>query len=273
MIRIDIHNQAYRLVMPALDIGIPLNFQGPQPSSYGLPPATSRAYRDGQWVGDVREGGSCNFAEIRFTPHCNGTHTESVGHLSDTLFSIHEVLQDNFIPATVITISPQLPSQTTDSYDPAPAATDALITRALLEKALDGIGQEMIQALVIRTLPNPLDKRQWGYQDHLPPYFSLEAMTYIHEIGVTHLLVDLPSVDRLHDEGKLRNHRIFWQLPQEGHAVSADNPYAMERTITEFIFVPPSVADGHYVLDLQIAAFVSDAAPSRPRLYALEMLS
>ena len=36
-------------------------------------------------------------------------------------------------------------------------------------------------------------------------------MNYIVELGVKHLLVDFPSVDRLLDEGRLTCHNIFWK--------------------------------------------------------------
>ncbi|MBK9767712.1 MAG: hypothetical protein IPP63_12210 [Chloracidobacterium sp.] len=37
-------------------------------------------------------------------------------------------------------------------------------------------------------------------------------------------------------------------------------------TITELIYVPNEVSDGVYLLNLQIAPFATDAAPSRPML-------
>jgi hypothetical protein len=43
----------------------------------------------------------------------------------------------------------------------------------------------------------------------------------------------------------------------------------VNKTITEMIYVRDEVADGLYLLNLQIAPFVSDAAPSRPLLYPL----
>ena len=35
-------------------------------------------------------------------------------------------------------------------------------------------------------------------------------MEYIVSLGVKHLLVDIPSVDRLFDDGILSAHNIFW---------------------------------------------------------------
>jgi hypothetical protein len=36
------------------------------------------------------------------------------------------------------------------------------------------------------------------------------------------------------------------------------------------VFVPDYVAEGMYLLDLQLAPFVADATPSRPLLFALD---
>ena len=90
---------------------------------------------------------------------------------------------------------------------------------------------------------------------------------FMRELGVGHLLVDTPSVDRLFDEGKLSNHRIFWQI--EPGAFEVSNASLIQNTITELIYVPEQIADGNYLLNLQIAPFATDASPSRPLLFAL----
>jgi hypothetical protein len=102
----------------------------------------------------------------------------------------------------------------------------------------------------------------------VPPYFTVEAMRFIVECGFKHLLVDLPSVDRLYDRAKLANHRIFWNVEHGKFDVSSDS--RLNSTITELIYVPNEVEDGEYVLNLQIAPFESDASPSRPLLFKLK---
>jgi hypothetical protein len=46
----------------------------------------------------------------------------------------------------------------------------------------------------------------------------------------------------------------------------------MDCTITELAFVPDDVKDGLYLLNLQVAPFDNDAAPSRPLLFRLEAI-
>lgn len=90
-------------------------------------------------------------------------------------------------------------------------------------------------------------------------------MDYIVELGVTHLLVDLPSIDRIYDDGKLGNHRRFWNVEPGSFEVNAKT--RTNSTITELIYVPNEVPDGEYVLNLQIAPFAADASPSRPVIF------
>ena len=87
-----------------------------------------------------------------------------------------------------------------------------------------------------------------------PAFFTIDAMKYIVGIGVKHLLVDIPSVDRLFDDGILSAHNLFGKLMQN------HNDNSRSKTITEMIYVPNEIEDGNYLLNLQIAPFFSDAA-------------
>ena len=121
--------------------------------------------------------------------------------------------------------------------------------------------------MIIRTLPNELDKQSRHYnQDNQPAFFSREAILYLNELGVEHLLVDLPSIDRLHDDGLMTCHHLFWQVIESTHQPSPNS--LINKTITEMIYVDNQLSDGFYFLNLQIPAFVNDAAPSRPVLYS-----
>ena len=90
---------------------------------------------------------------------------------------------------------------------------------------------------------------------------DLIVFKMIREKGIEHLLIDLPSIDKEKDGGKLAAHKAFWNLPDEPR---------MQATITEFIYVPNRVKDGAYLLNLQTAPFVNDATPSRPLLFKLQ---
>ena len=246
------------------DISIALNFNGEQPNTYGVKKASSVPFRDNQFIGDTRKGGPCNFETYSFTPHCNGTHTECVGHVTDERISLIDSLNEELIPATVISVTP---SKTTESYIPKINNNDVLITKEDLQKCLCGVKSSFLKAVIIRTLPNSKLKLKRDYMKENSSFFSIEAMQYLVDLGVKHLLIDTPSVDRLFDDGCLTAHNIFWQTEKKNV-----NPDTREKTITEMIFVPDNINDGKYLLNLQIPAFVSDAAPSRPILYSIDEL-
>src|SRR5678816_1667442 len=121
-----------------IDISIPLNFNGPQPNAFGVEPATSKACAYGSLVGDTRLGGSVNFEQYTFIPHCNGTHTECVGHITNSRISVRDCLQDLLIRALLISISPQSASHTTEGCSVGSEDSDVVITRLDLEKAMFG---------------------------------------------------------------------------------------------------------------------------------------
>src|ERR1044072_2540530 len=254
-----------------IDLAIPLNFNGPQPNAYGADRAVSKPCEAGSLVGDTRQGGSCNFEQYTFIPHCNGTHTESIGHITKERVTILASLKDAFVPAILISVEPENAADTTDTYAPEKTPDDRLITRAGLENALKKppLGSARYTALIVRTLPNALpngdSKMTRDYMKEPAPFFSLEAIQYIAELGFEHLLVDLPSIDRAFDEGKLSAHRIFWNMPPGSQETDTEN--RIHRTVTEMIYVPNEAEDGSYFLNLQIAPFAADAAPSRPLLF------
>ena len=247
-----------------IDISIPLYFNGEQPNTYGVDKATSQAYQDGQFIGDTRKGGPCNFETYSFTPHCNGTHTECIGHITDKRVDILSSLNRSMIPSTIISVTPK---NTNENYTPDLNKEDLVITKEDLEIQLKGVNIELLKGIIIRTLPNSEEKKSRDYLKETPAFFSIDAMEYLVSLGVKHLLVDTPSVDRLFDDGHLSAHNIFWET--KGKEL---NPNTQNKTITEMIFIPSSVEDGAYLLNLQIPAFASDAAPSRPIIYKINEL-
>ena len=270
-ISIQIENKTYQIDPERFfDLSIPLHFNGAQPNAYNADKAVSKAVEAGSLVGDTRRGGSCNFEQYTFIPHCNGTHTESIGHITNERISITNCLKDVFIPALLITVEPENAADTNDTYTPEKNADDRLITKRAIEfgiqKPPEGAVQN-IEALIIRTLPNDDSKKTREYMQNPPPFFSREAMEFIVEFGVKHLLADMPSIDRMFDEGMLSNHRIFWNVEPGSHELNENS--RTYNTVTEMIYAPDEAKDGPYLLNLQIPPFTADAAPSRPLIFAI----
>jgi kynurenine formamidase len=229
-----------------IDISIPLRTGEENVNAWYVSPVKIEPVKMGDWIGDVNQGGSVNFRNITFNPHGNGTHTECVGHISKENFSINQCLKKFFFMAELITI---LPEETANG--------DKLITKDHIRNCL---GDKRPEAIIIRSLDNHISKINKHYSNTNPPYLTYEAAEYIDQLGIDHLLIDLPSVDREVDDGKLLAHHAFWQYPENTR---------MQRTITEMIYVPNTVYDGMYLLNLQIASFENDASPSKPILYQL----
>jgi kynurenine formamidase len=255
-----------------IDISIPMIFGGPQPNAYGVDPAVARACEYGDLVGDTRRGGSCNFEQVTLIPHCNGTHTECVGHITDERFSVRDCLREALFPAALVSVSPVDLSGSGESYPSEARDDDLVITAEAIREALRDAGMEnaSVSALVVRTLPNPLDKLSRLYREYIPPYFTSEAIAALEDLNIDHLICDLPSIDRLHDGGNLANHRLFWKIPSGSNR--ADSETNIHKTITELAYVSDEVPDGLYLLNLQIAPFESDAAPSRPVVFPARLI-
>lgn len=246
---VEIAGRRWRVGGEGRDLSIPLAFDAPQPTFFGAAPAAAVVVAAGSFVGDVQRGGSCNCSTHTLTPHCNGTHTECVGHVTAERLSVRDLSGDHFSPALLVSVGP------------AP-----VITRDVLAAAVAPHQLSNYPALVLRTLPNTRDKLTRNYDRVPAAYFAADAMHWIVANGVNTLVVDLPSLDR-HDDAQLTTHRIFWGLPPG--ATSAAQATRPTATVTELAFIDDSIADGHYLLNLQVAPFVADAAPSRPILLPL----
>jgi kynurenine formamidase len=234
-----------------IDISIPLSNTDKNPIAWYIEKPEIEPVKFGDWVGKVSEGSSTNFNNIFFNPHGHGTHTECLGHITHEFYSINQCLKQFFFTAELISIEP------TSIND------DLVITKHQIESALKSKNPE---AIVIRTLPNFQSKKSTNYSKTNPPYLAEEAATYIREIGIQHLLIDLPSVDREEDGGKLLAHKAFWNV-KDVNNLNADA--RLNCTITEMIFVEDEIQDGSYFLNLQIASFENDASPSKPILYKI----
>tara|TARA_R110002073_G_scaffold336208_1_gene530995 strand:- start:144957 stop:145688 length:732 start_codon:yes stop_codon:yes gene_type:complete len=186
-----------------------------------------------------------NFNAIDFNPHAHGTHTECVGHITKEFHSINKNLKQFFFLAEVVTVAPEK------------MAGDFVISKKQMQFVL---GNKKREAIVIRTIPNTVEKLSANYSNTNPPYLLEEAVVYLKEKGIEHLLIDLPSIDREKDGGKLAAHNAFW---------NTKGKIRFEATITELIFVPNHIVDGKYFLNLQIAPFENDATPSKPILYQI----
>jgi arylformamidase len=245
--------------------------QGTGPRHFGAPPPTSRPYSAGAFSGSVATGASCNCSTLTLIPHCQMTHTESVAHLTRESGDAWRVVPRGLLPAVVVSVIPEPARESSESTDPQPWGTDTLITQRRLRAAWPMVRPPLSNidpvAAIIRTLPNDASKRTRDYSEEVPPYLTREAVHWLVEKRIEHLVLDVPSVDRTHDEGHLVGHRIFFGLPPGS---SARGDAARSRaTVTELAFIPDEVHDGPCVLSLAVPAIGGDAVPSQPIVYPL----
>ena len=226
-----------------LDISIPLKGDASNVNAWDLePPKISPEVEDGQTI-SVAAGAVVNFNTITFNPHSHVTHTETVGHITEKVYSINKCLKQFFFLAEVLTVAPEK------------LGDDYVISKKQLKFAL---GNKKREAIVIRTLPNTKGKKSRQYSNTNPTYLMEDAAIYLRSKEIKHLLIDLPSVDKEQDGGKLLAHNAFW---------NTKGIMRLDATITEFIYVSNKIEDGCYMLNLQIAPFENDASPSKPILY------
>jgi len=287
MISIELKSATYQVNMASswsLAIPVCFNQENQQPNHFDAKPALSRPMEAGSFIGDTKQGGSCNVNELVINPHCNGTHTESIAHICDfsntadmtnhirPSATIDQLTLPPLMPCTVISITPELAIKTKESYSPDFCDNDQIISCSALKQALKHYDNQQLTALVIRTLPNAKSKCQQAYNEkNQPTFFSREAILYLNERNVEHLVVDVPSIDRLFDDGLMTCHHLFWQVTEGSHQVSQNS--LSGKTITEMAFIADDIADNFYFINIQTPAFLNDAAPSRPVLFSTLKMS
>jgi len=243
-VKFNSRNYKIDLTKP-LDISIPMVGNVSNVNAWYLTHPKIEPHEEDGFIGKVSEGASVNFNNIWFNPHSHVTHTECVGHITKEFYSINKNLKTFFFLAELITVAPEK------------FGDDFVISKKQLQYA---IGSKKRKAIVIRTLPNLTSKKGMQYSHTNPPYLLEEAVLFLKEKGIEHLLIDLPSVDKENDEGALVCHNAFW---------NTKGKLRLNATITEFIYVANAIEDGSYFLNLHVAPFENDASPSRPILYKI----
>ena len=244
IINIELKGKKYRTNLNrGIDLSSTLAKPGKEIKAWYVEESKKEAVTGDGWVGSVKEGSSVNFFNIMFNPHGNGTHTESYGHISEAWENVNDQLDHYHFIALFLEIEPE------------ERDGDKVIS---WDSIKDKIPHWEFDALIIKA-GNYMEGHNFSNTN--PPYFDAVVMDRIREGNVQHLLTDLPSVDREEDGGKMAAHKAFWNYPE--------NPRE-GATISELLNIPSGIAEGLYLLNLQLAPFHNDATPSRPVIYSLE---
>jgi kynurenine formamidase len=238
----------------ATSLALPLQFAGTEPQHFGAPAAHAAPFHSGDFSGSVVRGAGCNCQRISLIPHCNGTHTESASHLTVQQRPLREFVPLGPMRALLVTLRPVDAVRSDEDSIPTPQPGDQLITRSGLRAAWPDQPNPAPRALLLRTAA-PVDSGN-------PPYCSRQFMLELVARDIEHLVVDLPSVDRSQDQGRLTAHRIFFGMPASGTDLATAT--RAHCTITELAQFPAHLADGPCALQLQLPDWDGDAVPSRP---------
>lgn len=230
-----------------IPISIPIKNGSKNPNCYWADDVSFETIKAEGFIGSVTEGGPVNYQKLTITPHGNGTHIEGYGHITDSGVTINNQLKTYHFYAKLISLTP------------TKAENGDMVLE--LTSQLKSTNWENTKALIIRTLPNTINKLSQNYSGTNPPYVSPALVDFIVKNGVEHLLIDLPSIDKEVDGGALLSHNAFWNLPNDARE---------HCTITELLFVPNNIVDANYLLNLQTINLEMDASPCNPTLYKIE---
>lgn len=256
MLELAYSGRRYRSHTPvANDLALPLAFDGGGPRAFGAEAARITPLASPGFSARVAEGASCNASVLHVAPHGNGTHTETVAHLCEGGPDAASLLTGGWQPAWLASTAVE---------------TGTIIRAEALGEALADAKDAGATAFMLRTRPNTVDKLQRHYTPTRPPAcLAAETAQALADAGIEHLLVDLPSLDRM-DDPALPAHRAFFGLPAASRRVrEAKRRHA---TVTEMIYAADELTDGLYLLDLQVPRWRLEAVPSRPLVIPAEWL-
>ncbi len=221
--------------------------------AFGLAPLTLAASQHGEWTGRRREGASVNAEHASLDIHSGGTHTECAAHISDLGIMITDVAPLALLWAVILDVPPSVEKN------------HFVVTQETIAQAWSRVHQPStdsppISAVILRSRPSDENPHRAWSGTH-PPYFSPDGMRFLVDHQILHLVTDLPSVDPEDDGGALWAHRAFFDTD----ASRSERP--THATITEMAWIPPALTEGFGLLRLDVIAWPSDAAPSRPIFY------
>ena len=193
-------------------VGREIYFKGEtrSPNAFHLSPITGKTVEfEGQFIGDVRRGGSCNVDTLQYVPH-GITHLETSAH----------ILSPDASPPTVKDIPLENLSGIVYLMDLSHSGTqkgESIRPDAVREK-LEKITLP-VSMLALKTRASLLPQ---DYDFSGKDFLSLApgAAKVIHDYRspnrIDCLILDLPSIDPESDGGKLLAHRNFFGLPLTG---------------------------------------------------------
>lgn len=220
---------------------------------FGVSPFLVSTFRSERYEGKILkldgEYRGCRVDILTLIPHCHGTHLETGAYVFPHFDTVKSLFPQPFsTKALLITLEAVPFSDTQESYSVDLAPHEKVISREILQRQIQNYDLSSVETLIIRTFKLPLKEQIQFYNTERSPFLTLEAMEWLASLGIPHIAMDLPSVDRGKDEGKLANHRLFFTKHPKG-------------SIVEFCYIPPEVTDGYYWCYYAFVPMDTDAVP------------
>jgi arylformamidase len=238
----------------AVAIAQPIEFAGTQTNAFHLPRATQAPVRAGQFVGSTRENGPVNCRVLSLAPHGNGTHTETVSHIAHGILPPSQAMPSPFVLGSIVSVEPRRLVEADEHYVGPHEGSDSVLCWRDVESALC---DAPLDAVFLRATDGRYG-RDWSASR--PPYPTTTLIQNLVARGATHLLLDVPSVDRDEDDGLLSNHHIWWGLPPNTRELGAAT--RSDSTITELCAAPRALVDGPALFVFGLPPLGTDAVPS-----------
>jgi kynurenine formamidase len=209
---------------------------------FHAPEMTAQPSKYGDFELSIKSGSPVNSFDLFVNIHGRTTHTECLSHVKDDKLTIDKSMEQFFYVASLVSVD--LKEQN--------------------EISVENFDWEKVhgesKALIIRTLPNMPEKEHMDYSGMNPPNITPGLMQQIVDFGILHLVVDIPSVDPENDGGKVKAHKIFWNIGDDERRNS---------TISEMVYIPNEIEDGLFLVNINPIRIHLDAGISRIVLYEL----
>jgi hypothetical protein len=179
-LNIEWNGKSYRVQTEnPIDLSIPLRNGNSNPNAFQIPHPVFEPIKVGDFVGSVAAGSSANCENLFINAHGNGTHTECIGHITKERITINQSLKEFFFVAQLLSLPKKPLFQNQE---------------ALLLKDAESKIRKDISALLLRSEPNGDEKKLMNYSGNVPACIEPALATHIAELGIKHLLVDLPQL-------------------------------------------------------------------------------
>lgn len=241
---IKTNNRTYTLQYPiSVSRTIVLNPQYESTGAFHLPSFSTSTFEAGDFVGDLKRGGSCRVDIHSYSPH-NFTHIESCAHIDITGNTLDKIDRKKL---SGIVFLADLSSVSDDFVE-----WDHLIGKFDYKK---------LDALAIKTSASLLPQDHDFTQSDFMAIHQTTAQK-LFDMDIDLLILDLPSMDKETDN-TLSSHKIFF---------GSDQNVNTQKTIIELAYFQ-NLEEGYYYYVLTPPILQTDATITDIWFYTLENYS